>query len=332
MPNDYYENKYIRVVKYFEHVSWCGIDDMRILIDTWKAETNASATTWYHRVTDIIALHKWCAAHDETPGKQTILNYYAELRGRGVRGTSVRAIHIRLKAFFDYLYKNDLYIDVMRGIAVPVGEYREKACLTVEETHTLLMRITHIRDKVMVALMVFCGLRCVEVSEMQWGDINGDRMIIRGKGRTDKVTVIVLPISVQRLLRELKQTTPGPTEDEAPVFVSEWRRNHAPLSAMNVSKLVRYILRTKMPEKKGITPHGLRHTAITLAIESGMDIHRVSRFARHKSIATTSVYLHDVEKFTNPVESHIESFVQAQEKSADPTDMIKDALLKLLKS
>ena len=332
MDGDYYEKRYNRFIHHFDHVTWCGISNVRVAIDMWKSETNASNSTWYHRITELVAFHRWCMDNGETPRKQAVLNYYAELRERGCRGSSIRAVHIRLKAFFDYLYKNDLYIDAMHGVAVPTGEYREKTCLNAGEVRTLLQRITRIRDKAIVSLMVYCGLRCVEISEMQWGDMDGDRMMVRGKGRKDKAAIIVLPISVQNLLREWKAATPGGTDDADFVFVSDCRRCCAPLSSVNVSKTVRYILKCHLPEKKGITPHGLRHTAITLAVEAGLDIHRVSRFARHKSISTTSVYLHDNEKFTDPVESHIESMVETQERPQAIDAQIKQALLKLLKS
>ena len=331
-PNEFYKKKYERIVACFDHVSWCGVSDVRAFIDEWKCATQAAITTWYHRVCDLLALHRYMIEHDEMPTKQTVLMYYDDMRGRGVRESSIRATHIRIKAFFDYLAINGIYPDVLKGIHLKTPDYREKTCLTAQEVNILLMRITDVRDKTMISLMVLCGLRCVEISEMQWGDIDGDRLVVRGKGRANKAAVVVLPMSVQKLLRELKTTTHGETNDDDYVFVSEKRRVCIQLSAMNVSKLVRYILRTRMPEKKGITPHGLRHTAITLAIEAGMDIHRVSRFARHKSIATTSVYLHDTERFTDPVESHIEALVNQQTKSDELGDLLKQALLKLVQS
>ena len=64
-----------------------------------------------------------------------------------------------------------------------------------------------------------------------------------------------------------------------------------------------------------------------------MDIHRVSKFARHKSIATTSVYIHDNEKFSNPVEAHIEALVDSQDTQPnDDLSLLKHLLSKLIKS
>ena len=40
-----------------------------------------------------------------------------------------------------------------------------------------------------------------------------------------------------------------------------------------------------------ITPHSLRHTAITLALQAGASINQVQAMARHKDIATFVEYL-----------------------------------------
>ena len=44
--------------------------------------------------------------------------------------------------------------------------------------------------------------------------------------------------------------------------------------------------------KKHITFHQLRHGFVTHALESGLDIHDVQRFARHSRLDTTGRYLH----------------------------------------
>jgi integrase/recombinase XerC len=41
----------------------------------------------------------------------------------------------------------------------------------------------------------------------------------------------------------------------------------------------------------GVRPHGLRHSAITLALElTGGDITKVAKFSRHKNVATVLIY------------------------------------------
>ena len=44
--------------------------------------------------------------------------------------------------------------------------------------------------------------------------------------------------------------------------------------------------------QKHITFHQLRHGFVTHALESGIDIHDVQRFAGHSRLDTTGIYLH----------------------------------------
>jgi integrase len=53
------------------------------------------------------------------------------------------------------------------------------------------------------------------------------------------------------------------------------------------------------------TTHSLRHTAITKAIKS-VPLTRVSKhLARHATIDTTMIYVHEADRMNDPVEDHI---------------------------
>lgn len=54
-----------------------------------------------------------------------------------------------------------------------------------------------------------------------------------------------------------------------------------------------------------ITPHSLRHTAVTLALQAGANILQVQAMARHKDIATTMVYVHNLTRIEDAAEKKI---------------------------
>jgi integrase/recombinase XerC len=39
-----------------------------------------------------------------------------------------------------------------------------------------------------------------------------------------------------------------------------------------------------------VRPHGLRHAAITAALDAGLDVRRVAKFSRHRDLRTLTVY------------------------------------------
>ena len=52
--------------------------------------------------------------------------------------------------------------------------------------------------------------------------------------------------------------------------------------------------------------HSLRHTAISKAIAAGVPLHKVSKgLARHASMDTTLIYVHELDRLTDPAEEHI---------------------------
>ena len=51
-----------------------------------------------------------------------------------------------------------------------------------------------------------------------------------------------------------------------------------------------------------LTPHSLRHTAISLAIEGGASLTQAQAMARHASPTTTMVYFHNTNRIRDAAE------------------------------
>ena len=57
-----------------------------------------------------------------------------------------------------------------------------------------------------------------------------------------------------------------------------------------------------------ISPHSLRHTAATLALNHGATIRQVQAMLGHTDIQTTMIYLHEQDRIVNAAEHHIPNF------------------------
>lgn len=57
-----------------------------------------------------------------------------------------------------------------------------------------------------------------------------------------------------------------------------------------------------------ITPHSIRHSAATIALERGAPLHQVQDMLRHADIQTTMLYTHNKERITNAAEHRIPDF------------------------
>jgi len=70
-----------------------------------------------------------------------------------------------------------------------------------------------------------------------------------------------------------------------------------------------------------ITPHSLRHSAATIALERGAPLHQVQAMLRHAEVQTTMLYTHNKERITQAAEHRMPDFTAAREgEPGEPSD------------
>ena len=223
---------------------------------------------------------------------------------------------VALRRFFDYCVSEGFLSNNpaqgVKGARKPQGHLRQD--LSRAEIWALFAAIDHStevgkRDFAIVNLMVRNGLRIIELQRVNVGDLEtrqGRKILqIRGKGRDEKdeLTVLAEPTE-EALLNYL--VTRGSPQDEEPLFIGAGGRNRG-------GRLTRWTIRqrvTKYMIKAGVkrqrvTPHSLRHSFITLAIEGGATLEEAQIAARHRSIETTRRYFHEHDRLQRPVEDRI---------------------------
>ncbi len=147
------------------------------------------------------------------------------------------------------------------------------------------------RDGAVVRLMFVLGLRRAEVASLTVADWDSPRgtLSVLGKGRTQRQ-----PIAVALDLRariDAYVAMRGRVEPEAPLFVT-----HGPVSTNRPvdGETLRRVLRRLSASAgldKPVRPHGLRHAAITAALDLyDGDVRRVARFSRHRKVETLMAY------------------------------------------
>ena len=156
----------------------------------------------------------------------------------------------------------------------------------VKRLEALLETSGHPRDRAVIILFLYAGLRLNELRMLDRDDIELDerRLMVRfAKG--GKWRRLALNPKAAAVIAEYLALRRDPA---APLFLS---RNRQRLSARAIERLVdKYV--ESLGLTKRITPHCLRHTfAVRLYRKSGGDIRLVQRALGHNSIQTTTVYL-----------------------------------------
>ncbi len=170
--------------------------------------------------------------------------------------------------------------------------------LTQQEARELLAAIggddlTALRDRAMIELALRTGLRRSEIVGANRGDLGDEfghrTLTVTGKG--GELQTVKLPVPAGRAL-DAYLAARGATDDHhEPLFVSHARNGTAGqrLSAQAMYRRVKRHARAAGIEKR-ITPHSLRHTFVTLALDGGASVRQVQAAARHADPKTTLRY------------------------------------------
>jgi site-specific recombinase XerD len=130
----------------------------------------------------------------------------------------------------------------------------------------------------MIALMACAGLRCVEISRLDWCDVDLEqgRIVVMGKGMKERS--LELAADVVRMLAELEGVA-------GPVFTGA---RGGRLSPARVSQRV---CKAFHDAGYATVAHQLRHRCATTALRlDGVDILVVRDLLGHASVSTTQIY------------------------------------------
>jgi integrase/recombinase XerC len=143
------------------------------------------------------------------------------------------------------------------------------------------------RDVALVRLMYDLGLRRGSVVAMDVGDVDleADRVELTVKGQTDK-QYRTLPTQTAEALRTWLEHR---GDDDGPLFINF---HHSGKGGRLTGRSVHRIVK-RLGENAGLAarPHGLRHSAITDALDkTNGDVRAVQKFSGHADVRTLMIY------------------------------------------
>jgi site-specific recombinase XerD len=177
------------------------------------------------------------------------------------------------------------------------------AGLTLREARELLAGIASEdllgrRDHCLLFLMLRTGIRRSEAAGIRLGDFTRregyDTLTVRGKG--NKSRFVKIAPDVLRCCREWVAASGRAWEDGTPLFTALRRAANgyrvASDTPLTVDGIWKVVLRRAEAAGLGarITPHSLRHTFVTLALDGGAPLHKVQYAAGHADPRTTERY------------------------------------------
>lgn len=247
---------------------------------------------------------------------ETVKAYKHHLLGLGHKASTVNSYITSVKRFYAFLEENGACKNVAKKVKkVHEDKNFKKDCLTVQQAKTVLGTIdtstlTGKRNYALMCLLLYTGLRTIEVSRATVGDIrnkgNATVLYVQGKGHTEKDTFVVLPERVQNAINDYLGARKDSVKDDSPLFECTGNRaTNKPLHVKSISRIVKGIFKDNGLVSERLTAHSTRHTACTLALLSGASLQDVQQMARHQNINTTLIYSHNINRLSNNAESKI---------------------------
>jgi integrase/recombinase XerD len=175
---------------------------------------------------------------------------------------------------------------MLEYIASPQRPLTLPIILSQAEVATLLRTPRNLKHRAILTTLYAAGLRVSELCQLQVTDIDSARMVLRvrqGKGQHDRY-VMLSPKLLPLLRHYWQQEKPRP-----------WLFPGHPQTRPITPRMVHRICRdagqaAHLP--KLIHPHLLRHAFATHLLEAGVDLRRIQLLLGHRSLRSTSRYLH----------------------------------------
>ena len=200
-----------------------------------------------------------------------------------------------IKSFFNYLHREEI-IDKNPALAVEIPRFvqTEPDFLSVEEYQNLLECIKEKatpyflhRDLAIVSLFIATGIRLSELVGLKITDVDfkNQTILVSRKGQKEQR----LPINTETAKVIQEYLAHRPDSDSNSLFLSKR------LKGLDKSSVYRHVQNYFIKSgivKKRMSPHTLRHTAITTLLSHNVHPSIIKHLAGHASYQTTTRYLH----------------------------------------
>jgi site-specific recombinase XerD len=136
-------------------------------------------------------------------------------------------------------------------------------------------------------LLYGSALRVSELCNLNFGDVDFNRGVLRVKGKGNKVRYVPVGDKSAEVLKKYIAGKKNIHKEDALLTSSNGKRVYTKFIYRIVNK---YLARVSDLKKK--SPHILRHSAATHMLDRGADLRGVKEILGHENLSTTQIYTH----------------------------------------
>lgn len=197
-----------------------------------------------------------------------------------------------LSSFFEFLTIEE-YINVnpVKQFGVYKIKRTKKKAFTEYEIESMRENITDPKTKCIFEMLLSTGCRVSELAQIKKQEINGDEILVHGKGGKDRI--VHMNAKAQKALETYLGIKCSESKKSIWLFPKNEHKNTVtnPEEHINKSSIESRIRTLGSSVSVQAYPHKFRRTCATLALRRGMDLMYVSKMLGHDSVQTTQIYL-----------------------------------------
>lgn len=229
--------------------------------------------------------------------RSQLLEYKQELLTSGKSSLTVGSYITSVRRFYEWTEANKYYPNVAKGIKTPrrKQQFKKQPLLPAQATALLnYYQDKALRDYAIVNLLLRTGLRTIEVTRANIGDITfkGSQrvLLVHGKGRDEKDNFVLLTDKTYQPIAEYLATR-GKVNSSEPLFTSTSNNSKGErLSTRTISYIAKEGLKAIGLGERAFTAHSLRHTTAVNILRGGGSLEQAQMTLRHSNPATTQIY------------------------------------------
>jgi site-specific recombinase XerD len=145
------------------------------------------------------------------------------------------------------------------------------------------------RDRLLLALFAYAGLRRSELLGLDWQDVDLERRLLRIRlAKGGRQRVVPIHPALEPLFTDYLRVRAG--DDEPALFVGVQGRRLSPTILSETFR--RYVDVAGVGRRKRVSPHTLRHVFASELLRSGANLRQIQELLGHKHLDSTQRYTH----------------------------------------
>ncbi|MCK5305856.1 MAG: tyrosine recombinase XerC [Candidatus Omnitrophica bacterium] len=221
--------------------------------------------------------------------------WLAYLKKKEYAKSSVARKLATLRSFFRFCVREGyLETNPALSLSTPRQEKKLPLFLTIQEVVKLIESPpvnseTGLRDRAILETLYSTGIRVSELTSLNAENIDFISGVVKVRGKGKKERLVPIGDKALKSIRNyLDKRKLSPEESARVVFLNKRKKRINPRTIRRIVE--KYIKITS--DKRGISPHTLRHSFATHLLDRGADLRAVQELLGHANLATTQIYTH----------------------------------------